>query len=121
MNLQNIFKVDAIFALINGVGLIFATTMFVEIVNLNMSVSLLTFSQFIGVTFLWLAILTWRIPTIAGVAINSFAQMWALAHAMWFVIIGFHIITNQIGGATAFINIIITGVFAFLYYIKSKD
>ena len=121
MNLQNIFKIDAVIALINGIGLLFATTMFVEMANLNMSASLLTFAQFMGVTFVWLAIISWRIPSISGDAINYFAQMWALAHAMWFVIIGFHIITNQIGGATAFINIIITGVFAILYYSKSKS
>ena len=47
--------------------------------------------------------------------------MGALAHAMWFVIIGFHIITNQISGAIAFINIVISGIFAILYYIKGKD
>ena len=42
MNLQNIFKIDAVVALINGVGLLFATTMFVEMANLSMSDSLLT-------------------------------------------------------------------------------
>ena len=121
MNLQNIFKVDAVVALINGLGLLFATTMFVEMANLSMSASLLVFGQFMGVTFLWLAIITWRMPNIAGDSVNSFAQMWALAHAMWFIIIGFHIITSQVGGATAFANIIITGIFAILYYTKSKE
>ena len=121
MNLQNIFKVDAVVALINGVGLLFATSMFVEMANLEMSGSLLTFGQFMGVTFIWLAIITWRIPTISGDSINSFAMMWALAHAMWFVIIGYHIMTAQVGGATGYVNVGITGIFAILYYMKSKD
>ena len=121
MNLQNIFKVDAVVALINGLGLLFATTMFVEMANLNMSDSLLTFGQFMGVTFIWLAILSWRIPSFAGDSINSLGQMWSLAHALWFLIIGFHIMTGQVGGTTAFINIIITGIFAILYFMKSKD
>ena len=121
MNLSNIFKVDAVVALINGIGLLFATSMFVEMANLTMSDSLMTLSQFMGVTFIWLAILTWRLPNIAGEEINSFAQMWGLAHAMWFLIIGYHIMTSQIGGATAFVNIIITGVFAILYFMKSRE
>ena len=121
MNLQNIFKVDAVIALINGIGLLFATSMFVEMANLNMSNSLLVFGQFMGVTFIWLAILTWRIPSIGRDSINSFAQMWCLAHALWFLIIGFHIMTNQVGGATAYINIIITGIFAILYFMKSRE
>ena len=102
MNLQNIFKIDAVLTLINGLGLLFATTMFVEMANLSMSDSLLTFAQFMGVTFIWLAILNWRLPSIAGESINSFAQMWALAHTLWFLIIGFHIMIGQVGGATAF-------------------
>ena len=73
MNLQSIFKVDAVIALINGIGLLFATSMFVEMAKLDMSDSLLVFGQFMGVTFIWLAILTWRIPSIAGNSMNSFA------------------------------------------------
>ena len=118
MNLQNIFKIDAVLTLINGLGLLFATTMFVEMANLSMSDSLLTFAQFMGVTFIWLAILNWRLPSIAGESINSFAQMWALAHTLWFLIIGFHIIIGQVGGATAFINIIVTAIFAVLYFMS---
>ena len=121
MNLQNIFKVDAVITLINGIGLLFATSMFVEMANLNMSDSLLVFGQFMGVTFIWLAILTWRMPSIAGDSMNSFAQMWCLVHALWFLIIGFHIVSSQVGGATAYINIIITGIFAILYFMKSRD
>ena len=74
-----------------------------------------------GVTFIWLAILTWKMPTISGNSINSFGQMWGLAHTLWFLTIGFHIVTGQISGATAYINIIITGIFAILYFIKSRD
>ena len=121
MNLPNIFKVDAVIALINGIGLLFATSMFVEMAKLNMSDSLLVFGQFMGVTFIWLAILTWRMPSIAGDSMNSFAQMWCLVHALWFLIIGFHIVSSQVGGATAYINIIITGIFAILYFMKIRD
>ena len=49
--------------------------MFVGMANLTMSDSLLTFGQFIGVTFIWLVILTWRMTNIAAGNINSFAQM----------------------------------------------
>jgi hypothetical protein len=45
--------------------------MFFEMANLTISPSLITLGQFIGVTMLFLALVQWRIPDIAGDALSS--------------------------------------------------
>ena len=120
MNLKSVFRIDAVISLLNGLGLLFATTTFVEMANFTATESLVTLGQFLGVTFLFLAILLWRIPDVAGAAMTSLGKLWALGHAMWFVIIGFHILTGAVGGATAYVNIIITGILGILYLTASR-
>ena len=72
MNLKLVFRISAIVSLINGVGLLFMTATFFEMANLTMSPSLVTVGQFLGVTVLFLALVQWRIPDIAGDATSSF-------------------------------------------------
>ena len=92
MNLKLIFRISAVIALINGLGSLFATSMFFEMANLTISPSLITLGQFIGVTMLFLALVQWRIPDIAGDALSSLGQLFAIGYAMWFLIVGYHII-----------------------------
>ena len=121
MGLKFIFKIDAFVILINGMGFLFVTTVFSEMGGLTMSTSLMTLGQFMGVTFIFLSLLAWKTPSATGISINTFGKIWALGHFMWLLIIGYHIVINQVGGLTAFLNIFITGIFSILYYIKSKD
>ena len=55
MNLKNIFKIGAVVMLINGLLALFAIDMFMEAASFEMSPSLLTLGQFVGVTFLVMA------------------------------------------------------------------
>ena len=71
MNLKLVFRIAAVILVINGLGSLFATSMFFEMANLTISPSLITLGQFIGVTMLFLALVQWRIPDIAGDAISS--------------------------------------------------
>ena len=71
MDLKLVFRIAAVIAAINGLGLLFMTTTFFEMANLTISADLITAGQFIGVTFFFLALLQWRIPDIAGDAFSS--------------------------------------------------
>ena len=99
MNLKIVFRIGAIVFLINALGLLFSTGTFFEMANLTMSPSLLTVGQFMGVTFLILALLYWRTPDLAGQGIASF---WAaIFYFSW--IVGFdnwisHCVRASIGG-----------------------
>ena len=122
MNLKLIFRIAAVIALINGAGLLFMTSTFFEMANLTLygSDSLITVGQFTGVTVLFLALLQWRIPDIAGDAISSLGQLFSIGYAMWFLIIGYHIMTGQAGGATAYVNLVLEAILAALFFMYSK-
>ena len=121
MDLKLVFRISAVVAAINGLGLLFMTTTFFTMANLTVSPALITVGQFIGVTMLFLALLEWRIPDIAGGAFASFGQLFAIGHAMWFLIVGFHIMTGQAGGATAYANIVVIAILGILFFMKSRN
>ena len=120
MNLKIVFRIGAVILLINGLGALFATSTFLEAANFTMSPSLVTVCQFIGMTFLFLAILSWRIPDVAGEALSSFGKLFALGEGMWVVIIGYHIISGQASGPTAYVNLIITVILGILFLTASR-
>ena len=120
MNLRIVFRIGAIVFLINALGLLFSTATFFEMANLTMSPSLLTVGQFVGVTFLILALLYWRTPDLAGQGIASFGQLFAIFHGLWVLVIGGHIVTGQASGATAYGNIIVTAIIGILFLVYSK-
>ena len=120
MNLKLIFRISAVIALINGLGSLFATSMFFEMANLTISPSLITLGQFIGVTMLFLALVQWRIPDIAGDVISSLGQLWGIGFIMWFLIVGYHIMTGAASGATAYVNIALMAILAVLFFMQSR-
>ena len=120
MNLKLVFRIAAIILVINGLGSLFATSMFFEMANLTISPSLITLGQFIGVTMLFLALVQWRIPDIAGDALSSLGQLFAIGYAMWFLIVGYHIMTGAASGATAYVNIALMAILAVLFFMQSR-
>ena len=123
MNLKLVFRIAAVILVINGLGSLFATSMFFEMANLTISPSLITLGQFIGVTMLFLALVQWRIPDIAGDAVSSLGQLFGIGYAMWFLIVGYHIMTGAASGATAYGNIVVMAILAaaFFYYSRKTE
>ena len=120
MDLKLVFRIAAIIAVINGLSLLFMATTFFEMANFTVTQDLITAGQFIGVTFLFLALLQWRIPDIAGDAFSSLGQLFAIGYAMWFLIVGYHIITGQAGGSAAYGNLVVEAILAVLFFMQSR-
>ena len=120
MNLQLVFRIGAVIAAINELGLLFMTTTFFEMANLTISADLITAGQFIGVTFFFLALLQWRIPDIAGDALSSLGQLFGIGNVLWALFVVYHIMTGQAGGATGYANVFIFVVLAVLFFMQSR-
>ena len=120
MDLKMVFRIAAVIAAINGFGLLFMGATFFAMANMTATPNLITVGQFTGVTVLFLALLQWRIPDIAGDAFSSLGQLFAIGYAMWFLIVGFHIVTGQAGGATAYVNIVLEAILAVLFFMQSR-
>ena len=120
MSVKLIFKIQAIINLINGLGALFLTQFFLEQANFEVTADISTLAEFIGVTFLILALISWRIPDIAGTAINSFGKLYALAGSLWVLIVGYHILMGQVSGPTPYVNIVIIAIISILFFTQSS-
>ena len=123
MNLKLVFRNAAVILVLNGLGLLLMTSTFITMANITPTPDLITFGQFMGVTFLFLALLAWRIPDIAGDAVSSLGQLFAIGFGMWFLIVGYHIMTGAASGATAYGNIVVMAILAaaFFYYSRKTE
>ena len=120
MDLKMVFRIAAVIAAINGLGMLLMTSTFIAMANITPTPDLITFGQFMGVTFLFLALLAWRIPDIAGDAVSSLGQLFAIGFGMWFLIVGYHIMTGAASGATGYVNIALMAILAVLFFMQSR-
>ena len=120
MSVKLIFKIQAIINLINGLGALFLTQFFLEQANFEVTADISTLAEFVGVTFLILALISWRIPDIAGTAINSFGKLYALGGLLWVLIVGYHILMGQVSGPTPYVNIVIIAIISILFFTQSS-
>ena len=120
MDLKMVFRIAGVIAAINGLGLLFMGATFFAMANITPTPDLITVGQFTGVTVLFLALLQWRIPDIAGDAFSSLGQLFAIGYAMWFLIVGYHIMAGKAGGATGYFNLALFAIFAVLFYMQSR-
>ena len=121
MNLKLVFRISAVFAAFNALGLLFMASTFFEMAKITPPPDLITLGQFLGVTVLFLALVEWRIPDIAGNALSSLGQLWAIGNVLWFLIVGYHIVTGKAGGATGYFNLALFAIFAVLFFMKSRN
>ena len=120
MDLKMVFRIAAVISAINGLGMLLMTSTFIAMANITPTPDLITFGQFMGVTFLFLALVEWRIPDIAGDAVSSLGQLFAIGFGMWFLIVGYHIMTGAASGATGYVNIALMAILAVLFFMQSR-
>ena len=120
MDLKLVFRIAAVISAINGLGMLLMTSTFIAMANITPTADLITLGQFMGVTFLFLALVEWRIPDIAGDAVSSLGQLFAIGFGMWFLIVGYHIMTGAASGATGYVNIALMAILAVLFFMQSR-
>ena len=120
MDLKMVFRIAAVISAINGLGMLLMTSTFIAMANITPTPDLITLGQFMGVTFLFLALVEWRIPDIAGDAVSSLGQLFAIGFGMWFLIVGYHIMTGAASGTTAYVNIALMAILAVLFFMQSR-
>ena len=121
MNLKNIFKAYSILGVLNAIGGLFFTAAFLGSAGWAPTPNLITLGQFMGMTFLIIAIWSWRIPDVVGDSLKSMGMLFSIGGCLWTVIIAYHIVTGAASGATAYVNIILTAAFALGFYLYSRD
>jgi|TARA_B100001996_G_scaffold267690_1_gene209182 hypothetical protein len=121
MNLRTIFKVQSIILLINGIGGIFLSNAFFGAAGWEVTADMVTLGQIFGLTLLIIGIWAWRIPDVTGDSMKSMGMLFALGGLLWTLMIIFHVATGAASGPTAYVNLVITAIFAVLFYMYSRD
>ena len=62
--------------------------MFLGMAGFDMTAQLQTLGQAMGVSLIAVAILSWRTPDIAGSAIASYGQLFAIIGLLWVLLLG---------------------------------
>ena len=120
-SLRTVFKAQAIVLLLNAFGGLFITSTFLSQAGWEVTPDLITLGQFTGMTFLVFAIYAWRLPDVASESIKRIGMLWAIGGLLFTIIIAYHILVGAVAGPTAYVNIIITALFAIGFYFYSRD
>ena len=120
MNIKLVFRIQAVLNLINGIGALIVTKVFLEAGNFEVTPDLITLGQFLAVTLIIFGIIAWKVPDLAGHSINSFGKVFALTNTLWVIIIGYHIFNGQASGPTPYVNIVLIAILAVLFFTQSN-
>ena len=91
-----------------------------QIKDLNLHLTSSPADQAFGVSLLGFAFIGFRIPEIAGKSLPAFGQVFSIVSFFFVVLISFHLITGQVSGPTATVNLVLNIVFSTLFYLQSK-
>ena len=120
MNLQLLLKVNGVVSGINGLSAILMYNMWFNMAGMEVTGPAIALCQSLGVAAVGLAVISWRTASIAGDALSSLGQLFGIGNVLWFLIVGYHIMTGKAGGATGFVNAGIFVILAVLFFMKSK-
>ena len=77
--------------------------------------SAILFINFVGATFV-----AFRVPEIAGDSLPAFGQVFSITSLFFVVLIGYHLLSGQVSGPTATVNLLLNIVFSVLFFMSSK-
>ena len=120
MNLKLVFRIFAVIQFINAIGFALLSTAFLEMAGFIVTDSLITLSQALGTALLGFGIIAWRSLDIAGDSLPAYGQVFGIVNTLFVILIGYHILSDQISGPTAYGNLIATIILAGLFFMQSK-
>ena len=120
MSLPLVFRIFSAILLINFVGATFVSEVWLEQANFVISPSIFTLSQAFGVSLLGTAFIAFRVPEIAGDSLPAFGQVFSITSLFFVVLIGYHLLSGQVSGPTATVNLLLNIVFSVLFFMSSK-
>ena len=120
MSLPLVFRIFSAILFINFVGATFVSEVWLEQANFVISPSIVTLSQAFGVSLLGTAFIAFRVPEIAGDSLPAFGQVFSIISLFFVVLISYHLLSGQVSGPTATVNLLLNIVFSVLFFMSSK-
>lgn len=120
MNLTLLFRIYGGISIINSVTFMFMTETFLTMAGFDPTASSIAIAQGLGVTVLFVGIIAWRTPDIAGDALASYGQLFAIGTLLLVGMIGYHVSIGIASGPPAYGNLAVNLVLAILFFLQSK-
>ena len=120
MNVKLVFRIFGGFNFLRAVVFLFLTERYLASAGVAVSSEAFILAQALGVITFCVGLLAWRTPDIAGDALSSLGQLFGIGNVLWFLIVGYHIMTGKAGGTTGYANVLIFVVLAVLFFMQSR-
>ena len=117
MSLSSIFKINAVFAAMWGIQLVFVPNMVFAQYGWEATTPLLSIAEACGTAMGSLAIISWMTPTWTSEDGLKKAALWFSVTAVLFVIMQIHLFQGRI---TDYVSTAVTALFAIGFYMKSR-
>ncbi|MDP6991666.1 MAG: hypothetical protein QGF89_03140 [Candidatus Marinimicrobia bacterium] len=120
MNLQLLFRIYGGLSIINAVSFVLMTETFLTMAGLRPTPGTIAIAQALGTALLFIGIISWRTPDIAGDALPAYGKLFAIGLLLFVGIIGYHVSIGIASGPPAYGNLGVNIVLAVLFFMQSK-
>ena len=120
MNLSLLFRIYGGISIINAVLFLFMTEKFLMMAGLDPNSDTVAIAQALGTAILFIGLISWRTPDIAGDALPVYGQLFAIGLLLFVGIIGYHVSIGIASGPPAYGNLGVNIVLAVLFFMQSK-
>ncbi|MDG2208424.1 MAG: hypothetical protein P8K81_00370 [Flavobacteriales bacterium] len=120
MNTSTVFRIATAIMGLNGIMALFATDNFFSMAGMDVTADMVTLGQFMGVTFLFFALVAWKASSLTGETLAGMGRTFAIGETMWAAIIAYHVFAGMAEGMTAYANLGVAVLMAVLFFVASR-
>jgi|TARA_B110000116_G_C16234987_1_gene315372 hypothetical protein len=121
MKLTLVFRIFGGLNMLTGAGALFATNAMLGSAGMTVTPQLITVGQAFGVAAIALGLVSWRMVDIAGESLSAYGQLFGIVQLLQIALIVYHLVTGQAGGPPVYINLVVGGVLAALFFMQSAN
>ncbi len=117
MSLKLLCKIFGGLSFISALSFLFMPDKFLEMSGMIPDKNLVPLAQAVGTAILFIGLLIWRTPDIAGDAMKDYAKLFGIGISLFACLRAYHIIIGIASGVSVYVdlgfNIIVAGLFFF--------
>jgi|TARA_B100001964_G_scaffold128429_1_gene142010 hypothetical protein len=119
MTLGMIFRISGIILFINGLSMFFTPGMAIEMYGMTIAEDMIVLVRGLGLSFAGTGILVFMLPSWIDSKLAAAGILAGLTQLAWFCHLGYDLYTDNISGTPAIINLLLTAIFAILFFVMS--
>lgn len=119
MNLALVFRISGVILVINGISMFFTPAMALGMYGMEVTQDLTVVMRGLGLSFVTTGVLIVMLPSWIENKLAAAGMLLGVIYLAWFLDIGYDLYASNISGAAAVANLILTAIFAILFFVMS--